>query len=324
MTASISHRQPEIHDDTPTVVRPVDQPAIETIHLTKFYGRQRGIEDLNLTVRQGEVFGFLGPNGAGKTTTIRLLLDLIRPTAGRARIRGLDCRRDGIRVRRQVGYLPGEYRLYENLNGRQLLAYLDGLHGGPEPASLHALAARFGADLDRPIRTLSHGNKQKLALIQAFMHQAPILILDEPTTGLDPLIQQEFFGLLGEARAAGRTVFLSSHNLTEVERVCDRVASVREGRLAAIDEITALRGRALRIVKLTCARPPEQNVFERVRGVSDLRIDGAILECSIQGNLGPLVAAAAPYEIVDILSREPSLEEFFLALYGEKGGGGDR
>ena len=294
-------------------------PAIETIGLTKFYGHTRGIEAIDLTVRQGEVFGFLGPNGAGKTTTIRLLLDLIRPTCGQARILGLDCRRRSVEVRRQVGYLPGEYRLYENLNGRQLLGYLGRLGGGSDPeVAASTLAARLGADLQRPIRALSHGNKQKLAIVQAFMQEAPLLILDEPTTGLDPLVQQEFFALVGEVRAAGRTVLLSSHNLTEVERVCDRVASVRDGRLVAVEEMANLRGRELRLVTLTCARPLAATAFSEVPGLSDMVVDGVELHCTMHGPLGPLLAAAAPFEIVDILSREPSLEEFFLALYGER------
>jgi len=296
----------------------MNQSAIQTSGLTKFYGHHRGIADLDLTIHPGEVFGFLGPNGAGKTTTIRLLLDLIRPSRGRARILGLDCQRDGIWVRRQVGYLPGEFQLYENLTGRQLLDYLGSLHGDRHSPRVHALADRLGAELERPIQDLSHGNKQKLVIVQAFMHQAPVLILDEPTSGLDPLVQQEFFGLLSETRAAGRTVFLSSHNLNEVERTCDRVASVREGRLVAVDEIAALRGQALRIVTLTCERPLEAAPFDELPGLSDLRITGRELRCSVQGSLGGLIAAAAPYGITDILSREPNLEEFFLARYGER------
>ena len=294
----------------------LDSPAIETVGLTKYYGRQRGIVDVDLTVARGEVLGFLGPNGAGKTTTIRLLLDLLRPSRGRARVLGLDCRREGMQVRRQIGYLPGEYRLYENLSGRQLIGYIGGLGGEVDWPYAHRLAERLGADLDRSIRSLSHGNKQKLVIILAFVHRAPVLILDEPTTGLDPLVQQEFFGLLAETRAAGRTVFLSSHNLTEVERVCDRVASVREGRLIAVDDIAALRRRAMRLVKLTCARPLDASTFAGLAGLHDLQVNGRILRCSVVGALGNLIAAAAPFEIVDILSHEPSLEEFFLTMYG--------
>jgi ABC-2 type transport system ATP-binding protein len=299
-------------------------PAIQTTDLTRFYGRHRGIEGLDLTVARGEVFGFLGPNGAGKTTTIRLLLDLIRPTRGSASVLGLDCRRQSLAVRRQVGYLPGEYRLYENLDGARLLSYLGNLGGRVDPAVVTRLTARLGADLRRPIRKLSHGNKQKLVIVQAFMHEAPVLILDEPTTGLDPLIQQEFFGLVDEARAAGRTVLLSSHNLSEVERICDRIASVRDGRLVAVEDMASLRARAVRLVTVVCARPVDPGVLAGLAGVADLVVEGTRLRATVRGVLQPLLAALAPFEIVDILSREPSLEEFFLTLYGKEGETDDR
>jgi beta-exotoxin I transport system ATP-binding protein len=296
----------------------MNAPAIELSDLTKFYGAQRGVEGIDLTVKTGEVFGFLGPNGAGKTTTIRLLLDLLRASRGTARVLGRDCRADGLAVRRRIGYLPGEYRLYENLSGKQLISYLGNLGATVDWPHINTLAERLGIDLSRSIRTLSHGNKQKLAIILAFQHRASLLILDEPTNGLDPLVQQEFFGLVSEARAEGRTVFLSSHNLTEVERVCDRVASIREGRLIAVDEIATLRNDSLRIVEVTCGRRPDPTAFSHVEGLSDLEVDGPILRCSIRGSLGALIAAAAPYEIIDLLSRRPSLEEFFLAMYGER------
>ena len=332
-------------------------PAIETRDLTRWYGRHRGIEALDLVVQPGEVFGFLGPNGAGKTTTIRLLLDLIRPTRGAARVLGFDCHRQSVQVRRRVGYLPGEFRFYEDLTGRQLLTFLGGLggrgglgglgrrgfpgdRGGAGRASgdgaadsladgaadrladgtadrlAHRLAHRLGADLTRPIRTLSHGNKQKLAIVQAFMHRAPLLILDEPTTGLDPLVQQEFFALVDEARADGRTVLLSSHNLAEVERVCDRFASVRDGELIAVEDMATRRQRAVRLVTLVCARPLDRAAFAHLPGLDHLTVQGTTLQATVHGTVGDLLAAAAPYEVVDVLSREPSLEEFFLALYG--------
>lgn len=290
--------------------------AIETHGLTRFYGRQRGIEDLDLTVRTGEVFGFLGPNGAGKTTTIRLLLDLIRPTRGRASILGLDCQSEGLRVRRRVGYLPGEYRFYENRTGAQMLDYLGHLGHRVDPREVAALVERLDAVVDRPIRELSHGNKQKLAIVQALMNRAPLLVLDEPTSGLDPLVQQVFFELVEEARRDGRTVLLSSHNLAEVERTCDRFASVREGRLTAVEDMAELRGRAVRVVTLTCARPLDAARFASLPGVEDLRVEGTSLHATVRGTLQELLAAAAPFELVDVLSREPSLEELFLTLYG--------
>ena len=231
---------------------------------------------------------------------------------------GLDCRRDSLQVRRSIGFLPSEFRLYENLSRRQLLGYLGGLGGDVDWSYVGELSDRLGIELNRSIRTLSHGNKQKLAIALAFLHRAPVMILDEPTTGLDPLLQQEFFDLVDEQRAAGSTVFLSSHNLTEVERVCDRVASVREGRLVAVEDVSAIRASAVRKVELTCARDLTVADFATIDGIGDLEVDGLVLRCTMRGPLGPLVAAAGAYEIVDILSREPNLEEFFLAMYGNR------
>jgi ABC-2 type transport system ATP-binding protein len=298
--------------------------AVRMEGLTRYYGRRRGIEDLDLDVHQGEIFGFLGPNGAGKTTTLRLLLDLIRPSRGKAVVLGLDVRRHGIRVRRRTGYLPGEFGLYENLSGGRFLAFMGRLRGRTDLSYARGLAGRFQADLARPIRDLSHGNKQKLALIQALMHRPPILILDEPTLGLDPLLQQEFYGLLQKVREDGSTVLLSSHNLTEVERMCDRVASIRNGRLVAVDDIAGLRREALRIVQLRTARAIKASAFERLPSLNHVRVDGKVLCCTVRGALGELVTAAAHFGIEDMFSREPSLEEFFLSRYGERTDHDDR
>ena len=292
------------------------EPAIACNNLTKYYGRICGIENLELEVSKGEVFGFLGPNGAGKTTTLRLLLDLIRPTRGTARILGRHCQGDGLAVRRMVGYLPGEFNLYERLTGKQLLNYLGALRGGNDTGFVQTLADRLGAQLDRTIGSLSHGNKQKLALLQALAPRPEVLILDEPTSGLDPLVRQVFHQLIAEARAEGRTVFLSSHDLAEVEKTCDRIGSVREGRLIAIESVASLRSAELRIVRLKCAREPDPEPFMRLPGIDGLEITGRNLECRVRGQLGSLLAAAMPFEVLDILSREPTLEEFFLALYG--------
>jgi len=295
--------------------------AIQAQDLTKFYGDHRGIEGLDLSIARGEIFGFLGPNGAGKTTTIRLLLDLMRPTRGRVSILGLDCRRDSLEVRRRVGFLPSEFHLYANLRGRALLGYLGGLGGRIDWTYTEGLVERFGLDLDRTIGALSHGNKQKLAIVLAFMHRPPLLVLDEPTTGLDPLVQQEFFALLNETRAGGGTVFLSSHNLPEVERVCDRVGGVREGRLIAVDEIAAIRRQAVRVVELQLEQPPTADAVAGIEGVHDVELDGHRLRCTVRGPIGPLIAAATPLGVVDILSREPNLEEFFLTMYPERRSG---
>ncbi|MBU0740833.1 ABC transporter ATP-binding protein [bacterium] len=296
----------------------MNEPAIICRDLTRYYGPVRGIEGLDLRIERGEIFGFLGPNGAGKTTTIRLLLDLIRPTRGTASILGRDCRDESIATRRAVGYLPGEFNLYENLTGAQLMTYLASLRGGVDEALLRSLAERLGSDLTRPIGDLSHGNKQKLALLQAFAPRPELLILDEPTSGLDPLVRQVFHDLVREVRAEGRTVFLSSHDLSEVEKTCDRIASVGDGRLIAVEEVSALQERALRLVRLECAREPDAAVFAVLPDVDEVEAAGRWLQCRVRGPLGPLLAAASPFEVIDVISRKPSLEEFFLTLYGRE------
>ena len=309
------------------VVQPVDpnrrgeveETVIHIGGLTKFYGKQRGIVEVNLDVRPGEVFGYLGPNGAGKTTTIRTLLDFIRPTRGRAAIFGLDTRQHSRAIRQHTGYLPGELALYGNLTGAEMLQYAASLRSGVEWQYVEELAARLECDLSRPIRSLSHGNKQKLGLIQAFMHKPELLILDEPTTGLDPLMQQEFYRLIAEARVAGRTVFLSSHILPEVERVCDRVGIIREGRVIAVETVEALKARALRRLEIHFAAPVPQEVFAGVPGVRDLTVEDSVLRCTVAGSLDALIKAAARFEVINVISHEPTLEEVFLACYG----GGD-
>src|SRR6516165_2981503 len=225
-------------------------PVIATSGLTKDYGSGRGLFGLDLEVRQGEVFGFLGPNGAGKSTTMRLLLDLIRPTSGSARVLGLDTRGQSVEIRRRVGFLPGDWALYPKLTGRVVLDYLARLRGGVDPRVRDSLVARFDADLGRPIRQLSTGNRQKLGLVQAFMHEPELLILDEPIAGLDPLVQQSFHTLLREVSAPGRTVFLSSHTLSEVERVAERVGVLRRGRLVVGDSLEKLRKVALQRLEI--------------------------------------------------------------------------
>ena len=267
--------------------------AIATRDLTKRYGSRRGITELTLEVRRGEVFGFLGPNGAGKTTTIRTLLDLLRPTSGTARLLGMDARRDRAEIHRRVGYLPGEFACYPNLTGREYLTYLTSLRGGVEKRYVAELAESLDADLDRRIASLSHGNKQKLGLIQAFMHRPELLILDEPTQGLDPLIQRQFHGMIADARAAEQTVFLSSHDLPEVAHVCDRVGLVREGALIEVAGVGDLKMRSARRVEVRFARPVRRAAFERVPGVGELRIEGDLVRCKGSGSIGPLIKALA-------------------------------
>ncbi len=294
----------------------MNEIVIRTEQLTKSYGRRRGVTGLELEIRRGEVFGYLGPNGAGKTTTIRTLLDFIRPTRGRAAIFGLDTHRDSLAIHRRVGYLPGEFVLYENMTGAEVLRYLGNLRGGVSWGRVQELATCLGADLSRPVRTLSHGNRQKLGLINAFMHGPELLMLDEPTLGLDPLVQQAFYGLVAEARREGKTVFLSSHILPEVERVCDRVGIIREGQLIAVEDVATLKARALRRLEIHFATSVPPGAFANVSGVRDLTVEDSTLRCTVLGSLDALVKAAAQFEVLNIISHEPGLEEIFLAYYG--------
>ncbi len=292
------------------------EDVIHAENLTKFYGKQRGIIDLSLEVSRGEVFGYLGPNGAGKTTTIRTLMDFIRPTRGRASIFGLDTRRRSREIRRHIGYLPGEMALYENMTGGDLLRYLGNLRGGVDWAVVEGLAERLDLNLNQRIRSLSHGNKQKVGLVQAFMNRPQLLVLDEPTTGLDPLMQQQFYQIVAEARANGQTVLLSSHVLPEVERVCDRVAIIREGRLVAVETVASLKARPLRRLEIHFASTVPLDAFKDLPGVSDVSVDSTVLRCTIVGKLDAVVKAAARYEVVTMVTHEPTLEEVFLTYYG--------
>jgi ABC-2 type transport system ATP-binding protein len=290
--------------------------VIELEQLTKIYGSHRGIVDLDLTVNEGEAFGFLGPNGAGKTTTIRTILDHIHPTSGRARVFGIDTTLDPVAIHRRIGYLPGEFVLYNNLTGGQTLEYFANLRGGVDKLYQQDLIARLDVDPSRKFREYSKGNKQKIGLIIALQHRPELLLLDEPTSGLDPLVQQEFYGVIREAKAQGRTVFLSSHILSEVEKTCDRVAIIRDGRLARVDRTAALRDLAHHQVELVFTDTVPVEAFRSLAGVSDVVAEDHILRMRVAGSMTPLVQAAARYELADFVSREPSLEETFLAEYG--------
>ena len=290
--------------------------AIETEKLTKYYGRSRGVLDVDLTVEAGQIFGFLGPNGAGKSTTIRLLLDLIRPTAGTARVLGMDVHRDRLAIDRRVSYVPGELSLYPELTGRQLLTYLGNLQGRVDEGYRDKLIERLELDTTRKIKSLSRGNKQKVGLVAAFMIRPDLLILDEPTAGLDPFIQLEFESLCEEARAEGRTVFISSHQLPEVEHLCDRVGIIREGRLLAVESIAGLKERALRKLEIDFGSEVPVEAFANLPGVRDLTVDGETLRCTVMGSLDSLIKTAARFEVRNVRSVETSLEEIFLAYYG--------
>jgi ABC-type multidrug transport system, ATPase component len=292
-----------------------ESAVIEVRNLTKRYGSSRGVEDLTFEVGPGEAFGFLGPNGAGKTTTIRTLLDFIRPTSGTVRIFDMDPRREGVKVHRRIGYLPGELALYERMTGEDLLRAFAELRATVSWSRITGLAERLGLDLTRRIHELSHGNKQKIGLVQAFMHGPDLLILDEPTQGLDPLVQQTFYAMVEEERLGGAAIFLSSHVMPEVERVCDRVGIIREGHLVTVADIGELKAKALRKIEFHFAEPVPASAFDGLPGVKEVSVHGDSMLLSIEGAADAVIKEAARYEVVSLETREPSLEEAFLAFY---------
>jgi ABC-2 type transport system ATP-binding protein len=296
---------------------------IEVDRVTKSYGGKRGIVDVSFDVQEGEVFGFLGPNGAGKTTTIRILMALIRASSGVARIAGNDCWRDSVDIKKLIGYVPGEPSLDPNLTGGQIIEYFANLRGGVDREYLRRLIERFDLDTSRKFRQYSTGNKRKVVLVQAFMHRPRVLILDEPTSGLDPLNQQEFDGLVREAREEGRTVFLSSHVLSEVEKTCTRVAIIREGRLVQVGGVHELKDIKRYEVTISFAEPVSAEAFRSVDGVAGVETlnNGHGVRIAMQGAADAVIKAAARYPVVSLTSYEPSLEDIFLKYYeadGEK------
>lgn len=290
-------------------------PAIATRGLTKHYGDVRAVQGLDLEISRGEVFGFLGPNGSGKTTTMRTILDLIRPTSGRASVLGLDSHENAVEIRRHVGYVPGELALYPKLTGRQLLDYFANLRGGVDWNVVAELAERLQADLGKRIGEYSTGNRQKIGLIQAFMNRPDVLILDEPSIGLDPLVQQELHGILRDAAAEGRTVFLSSHTLSEVERVADRVGIIRKGRLVVVETIDALKAKAIRSVTMDFAGEIDPRIFDGVDGIREAEISGSRATLTFEGSMSEVLRVATSHEIVNLSSAEADLEEIFLTYY---------
>jgi ABC-2 type transport system ATP-binding protein len=293
---------------------------IQIEKLTKTYGVHRGVIDIDLQIDEGEAFGFLGPNGAGKTTTIRTLLDHLRPTSGRALVFGIETTVDPVAIHRRVGYLPGEFSLYDKLTGGQTIDYFANLRGGVDTAYQQSLVERLDIDPSRKFKELSKGNKQKIGLVLALQHRPDLLILDEPTSGLDPLVQQTFYEVIREAKAEGRTVFLSSHILGEVEKTCDRVAIIRDGQLVKVDRVEALRDLAHHQVELRFSGEVPVAAFSALPGVSDVTADDHVLRLRVSGSITPVVREAARYELLDFVGREPSLEETFLAEYGRTAG----
>jgi ABC-2 type transport system ATP-binding protein len=291
------------------------EAAIRTSALTKYFGDLAAVDGIDLEVNTGEIFGFLGPNGAGKSTTIRLLLDQLRPTSGQGQVLGLDIRERSLQIRQQIGYLPGDLSLYPKLTGRQTIDFFAGLRGGVDMAYVDELAQRLQADLSRKVGEYSSGNRQKIGLIQAFMHKPTLLILDEPNSGLDPLVQQTFQEMLREVRADGRTVFLSSHTLSEVERVADRVGIIRRGRLVVVERVDELKRKAIRRLDFEYAEPVPAGVFAGVEGVRAADVHGVFAEVSYEGSVNPVLQAAMTHEVVNLHSRDADLEEIFLAYY---------
>lgn len=289
--------------------------AIETFGLTKRYGSITAVADLNLRVEPGQVFGFLGPNGAGKSTTIRMLLALQRPTRGRAALLGLDAATHSVEVHRRTGYLPGDLELFPRLTGRQHIAWFAHARGTDDGTVAGQLVDRFRVVADRPVRELSKGNRQKIGLVLAFMHQPELLVLDEPTSGLDPLMQHEFESLLRETAADGRTVFLSSHKLDEVQRVADRIAIIKQGVLVAEDTVDGLRRAAPQKMQVRFRFPVDPAELSAVSGVTVTRSDGPRVTLDVAGEIGPVLKVIASHDPVDLISRPPGLDELFLGFY---------
>ena len=289
-------------------------PALEARQLTRYYGRVRGIENVDLKVEPGEIFGLLGPNGAGKTTTIRLLLDFLRPTSGSAQLLGLDCRRDSKEIRRRVGYLQGDFASYSDLSPRQLASYFGQLRGAGLGKALSYMD-RLDLEPDRKFGVLSKGNRQKVGLVQALMSDPELLILDEPTSGLDPLMQRVFREIVAELKSEGRTVFLSSHDLSEAESICDRVAIIRNGHIAAVESIESLRRRTLRSLTFEFAEPADPASFAGLANVRDVSVDDRMLTCTVTGSVDAVIKVAARSTVLNITAANSSLEEIFMNFY---------
>lgn len=299
------------------------QPVIETTTLSKVYASRReskrALDNLSLTVYPGEIFGYLGPNGAGKTTTIRLLLDLIRPTTGSAKIFGQDVRAHSVELHKRIGFLPGELNLWKNLTGMQVIQYVGSVRGSLDMAYVRQLAARLELDLSLKVRSYSSGNRRKLGLLIALMQRSELLILDEPTNGLDPLMQQTFNQLMLDARAEGRTVFLSSHVLSEVQAICDRVGILRNGELKAVERVDSLTHADFRWVTVEFREPAAMiDSLAQVPGVSEVRVDHNKLQLRLHGDFDPVLRAIGERYVVDLQVQEPTLEEIFLAFYDNR------
>jgi ABC-2 type transport system ATP-binding protein len=296
-----------------------DNVAIQTVGLTKYYGDVHALVGLDLEIRPGEIFGFLGPNGAGKTTMIRTILDEIRPTAGSASILGMDSHKQSVEIRSSIGYVPGDLAMYPNLTGQDTITYFSNLRGGVDWSYVDELADRLDADMTKKVGDLSSGNRQKIGLIQAFMNKPEVLIMDEPSSGLDPLVQREFQAMMREVTANGSTVFLSSHTLSEVQRVADRVGIIRHGKLIALESVASLRSKGIRKVELFFDTSVDASIFEGVPGVSDVAVQNHHVTLSFTGQMETLIkVVTASHTLVDISTQEADLEEIFLTCYRDE------
>jgi len=295
----------------------MSERVIITEDLTKYYGKHLGVSDLNFEVHKGEVFGYLGPNGAGKTTTLRLLTGLLHPTSGGGKVLGFDMQRQSLQIREQVGYIPGDVRLFEDLTGKDTLHFLDSLRPGKPAVLMKNLIDRFELDVSRKVKEYSSGNKQKLAIIQAFMHDPELLILDEPTSTLDPLMRQQFYELVREFRDRGRTIFISSHVLPEMESICEWVGIIRSGRLVTVEDINNLAGKKLRHAVFTLVEepPPELLQFQSARITQR---DDLEFKAEIRGEMDTFIKELARLHVVDLQVAHASLEEVFLEFYREE------
>jgi ABC-2 type transport system ATP-binding protein len=292
---------------------------IKTENLTKYYGKNRGIENLNLEILDNEVFGYLGPNGAGKTTTIRLFLDLIKPTRGKVEIFGKKVDKNFWNIKSRIGYLPGELHLYENLTGKEFLEFITCLRRNVNKKKMKDLIDRFNVDIFKPIRDLSQGNKQKIGLIQAFIHDPDLIILDEPTLGLDPFMQEEFYKLITEEKKNGKTFFISSHILHEVEKICDRVGIIKDGKLIALEAVKDLREKTVREIDIYFTEPVSLELFSNIQQIKDLKLQGNIVKIYFTGRIDPIIKRISNFEVENIVTHEPTLEEIFFKLYkGDK------
>jgi ABC-2 type transport system ATP-binding protein len=290
------------------------ETVIQTTNLTKFYGKSRGIKDVNITVNKGDIFGFLGPNGAGKSTTIRTLLDFIRPTSGSASVFGLDCQKDSVAIRKRIGYIPGDFGLYGNMTGWKFLKYFGSVRGGYDEASARKYAQRFDITLDRKMKEYSRGMRQKVALIQAFMNNPDLVIMDEPTNGLDPLVQQTFMDVLVEQAQSGTTIFMSSHVLSEVEKICNRVAIIKEGTIVAEENVDSLRQKSGKVIEVKFAEPVDPSIF-KMDGISNVTKPNGAYKMTVTGNMENVLKALSSHKLNDISIHQMTLEDVFMHFY---------